>query len=375
MLFKQLIGQSTVQNTLRQLVQQQRAPHALLLLGPEGNGKLPLALAYARYLLCANPGPEDACGICSHCHKMDKLIHPDLHFSFPAVGSKAVSDQYMSSWRECLLDNPYLNANDWLQAIGAENRQGNITREECVAIVKKLALKSFEAERKILILWLPEYLAREGNRLLKIIEEPPANTYFVLVAESAERILPTILSRCQLIKVPPLTDLELRSGLQEKYPDLGERARIIAHLSNGNFNTAQALASDRGHDYAQLFLDWMRKGYTGNGVELVNWTDQFARMGRENQKHFLFYALHFMRELLVHKVTGVADIRLQEADRAAAVKLAKITTTDQMEQIVHLLTECHFHIERNANPKIRMLDAGVQLHQILRQNVAVQIGT
>lgn len=367
MYFAQVIGQAPVQRTLRKMVQQQRTPHALLLLGPEGCGKLTLALAYARYLLCAQPGPDDACGQCGHCRKMDKLIHPDMHFSFPTVGSKATSDNFLTFWREALLENPYLNANDWLQHIGAENRQGNITKEECVAIVKKLSLKTFEADAKIMLIWMPEYLAKEGNRLLKIIEEPPANTYFILVAESAERILNTILSRCQLVKVPTLSDEELVKGLQEKKPALADRLPGVAHLSEGNLNTALKLAREQADSYADLFLDWMRKGYRGHGVELVKWAEQFAKLGRENQKHFLFYALHFMRELLVHKVTGREDIRLQSTERNAAIKLAGITEVDQMEAIVELLTECHYHIERNANPKIRMLDAGIQLHQVLRR--------
>lgn len=355
------------------MVQQQRTPHALLLLGPEGSGKLTLALAYARYLLCAQPGTDDACGQCTHCRKMDKFIHPDMHFSFPTVGSKAVSDHFLSFWREALLDNPYLNANDWLQHIGAENRQGNITREECVSIVKKLSLKTFEADAKIMLIWMPEYLAKEGNRLLKIIEEPPSGTHFILVAESAERILNTILSRCQLVNVPTLTDEDLIKGLQQRYPELEERLVTIAHLSDGNLNTGLKLAADKADNYADLFLEWMRKGYKGHGVELVNWAEQFAKLGRENQKHFLFYALHFMRELLVHKVTGQEDIRLQPKEREAAVKLAGITEVDQMEAIVALLTECHYHIERNANPKIRMLDAGIQLHQMLRRKAPASI--
>jgi len=373
MYFAQVIGQESTRHTLRQMVQQQRTPHALLLMGPEGSGKLTLALAYARYLLCAQPGPDDACGQCAHCRKMNKLIHPDMHFSFPTVGSKAISDHFLGFWREALLDNPYLNANDWLQRIGAENRQGNITREECVSIVKKLSLKTFEANAKIMLIWMPEYLAKEGNRLLKIIEEPPADTYFILVAESAERILNTILSRCQLVKVPTLTDEDLIQGLQQKHPQLGERLKSIAHLSEGNFNTALKLAADKADNYADLFLEWMRKGYKGHGVELVKWAEQFAKLGRENQKHFLFYALHFMRELLVHKVTGREDIRLQPKERNAAIKLAGITEVDQMEAIVTLLTECHYHIERNANPKIRMLDAGIQLHQVLRRKAPASI--
>lgn len=375
MQFNDIIGQTATQHTLRQLVLHDRVPHALLLLGPEGSGQLALALAYARYLMCTNPTQDDACGTCAHCRKIDKLAHPDLHFSYPTVGSKATSDQYLREWRDAIGQNPYLNVNDWLQHIGAENRQGNITKEECVAIVKKLSLKTFEADIKVMIIWMPEYLAKEGNRLLKIIEEPPANTYFILVAESAERILNTILSRCQLVKVPKLSDLDVIRGLQRTHPDLGDRVSGIAHLSEGNFNTALQLAQEKGNAYDELFLDWMRKAYKGHGVELVTWTEQFAKLGRENQKHFLFYALHFMRELLVHKVTGQTDLRLQEAERASALKLAGILETDQLEHMVQLLTDCHYYIERNANPKILLLNIGIQLHQFIRRTHPDMVAT
>ena len=206
MQFNELIGLDRSIDRLRSMAQPGRMPHAMLLVGPEGSGKLPLALALAQYLLCEQRTDADACGQCSNCRKLQILQHPDLHFVFPVVGSKMTSDQYLVQWRAALAENPYLNVNDWLQSIGAENKQGNISKEECLAIVKKLSLKSFESRSKVMLIWLPEYLGKEGNRLLKIIEEPPVDTYFILVAQQTELILNTILSRCQLLKVDAFSD-------------------------------------------------------------------------------------------------------------------------------------------------------------------------
>lgn len=368
MRFEHIVGQSDSQERLRLMVQQDRLPHALLLLGPEGSGQLALAVATAQYLLCNNRSQNDACGVCTNCRKTEQLIHPDLHFSFPTVGTKAVSDQFMKDWRSGFAHNPYLNANQWLQHIGAENRQGNITKEECVAIIKKLSLKTFEADAKVMILWLPEYLAKEGNRLLKIIEEPPPDTFFILVAQSAEKILNTILSRCQLIKIPPLTDQDILKGIQNKYPNLDEQAEVIVHLSNGNFNAALSLAQEQGTTYNAIFLDWMRKTYKGNGIELVKWSDEFSRLGRENQKHYLLYGLHFLRELTVLMASGdTENIRLPKNDNQAAIKLSKILNLDQIDLAIALFNTCYQHIERNANPKILMTNAGIRLHQIMRK--------
>ncbi|RME99505.1 MAG: hypothetical protein D6772_07635 [Bacteroidetes bacterium] len=214
MKFSELIGQEQPKAAFRQMMESDRLPHALLLLTAPGSGGLPLAWALAQYLLCAQPVHGDSCGHCSHCHKAAKLIHPDLHFSYPTVGTKVTADSFLAQWRSALLDNPYLEINDWLQQIGAENKQGNINKDECQRILRVLSLKSFESPRKIMIIWLAEYLGNEGNRLLKLIEEPPAGTTFILITENQDRILNTILSRCQLVRVHPLSDEEVAAGVE-----------------------------------------------------------------------------------------------------------------------------------------------------------------
>lgn len=327
-----------------------------------------LAMAFSQYMLCQNKVDDDACGQCPSCIKASKYIHPDVHYSFPTVGTKVTSDQFLPEWRKALEENPYLDVNHWLQLIGAENKQGNITKDECTNIVKKLSLKTFESSEKFLIMWLPEYLGKEGNRLLKLIEEPPENTHFILVAENQELILNTILSRCQIVKINQLQDEEIVEGLMQKAGASPEKARRIAPLSDGNLNEALKMMESAENDNANLFLDWMRKCYVGNGVELSKWVENFAKLGRENQKQFLKYGLHFMREYMTLKMTGNdKNARLQGEELSAAQNLTKVIEFDQIEKIVKLFTDCAYFVERNANPKLLFLDSSIQLNQILKR--------
>lgn len=366
MLFSDVIGQQDIKSTLIEMVNSERVPHAQLFLGPSGSGKLSLAIAFAQYLLCENKNDKDACNTCSSCIKNQKLIHPDLHFSFPFIGSKNTSNTFLSEWRLAMKENPYLNINQWLQRIGAENRQGNINKEECLNIIRKLSLKSFESEYKVLIMWLPEYLAKEGNRLLKLIEEPPENTFFLLVAENQDLILNTILSRCQIIKIHQLSDEAIAQGLLKRDAMSQEQANSIAYLADGNFNEALQLLDKKENDHAKLFLDWLRTCYTGNGVKMVTWVESFAVIGRENQKHFLKYALHFLRELLLVKLTGNENLKLQGEELVTAIKLTKVIELYQIEKISKLFDDCFYHVERNANPKVLFLDASIRLNSILK---------
>ena len=349
-----------------------RIPHAQLFLGPPGSGKLALAIAFAQYVLCENRREDAACGQCPACSKNQKLIHPDVHFSFPFIGSKNTSNTFMEDWRKAIIHNPYQDVHQWLQLIGAENKQGNINKEECLNIIRKLSLKSFESKYKVLIMWLPEYLAKEGNRLLKLIEEPPDNTLFILVAENQELILNTILSRCQIVKVNPLSDEEVIEGLVQNAGIDSVTARSIAHIANGNYNEALKLVDHKENDNAKLFLEWMRKCYQGNGVELVKWVENFAGIGRENQKHFVRYALHFMREYMMVKLTGRQNVRLQETELKTAVKLTKVIEFEQIRKISELLDDCFYYIERNANPKILFLDASINMNKILKTKVMAE---
>jgi DNA polymerase III subunit delta' len=365
MFFKNIIGQTKAKHTLHGMIESDRMPHALLFLAPQGTGGLPLAMAFAQYVLCVDKTEGEPCGKCAHCTKADKMIHPDIHFSYPTIGSKTVATHVLKEWRAAVSENPYLNINQWLEKLDAENKQGNIPVAECVEIIKKLSLKIFEASHKILIMWLPEYLGKEGNRLLKLIEEPPADTLFILVAENQDLILNTILSRCQLVTLTPLHDEEIKEGLILR--GISERdAESVSHLSEGNFNEAMILAQNAENDNANMFLDWMRACFKGNGVELVNWVDKFATIGREKQKLFLKYGLHFIRELMVLSTTSKDDLRLRGEELNTALKMKSVIQFSKIEPISKLFDECSYFIERNANPKILFLDASIKMNKILR---------
>ena len=370
MRFDQLIHHPPGLAQLRQMAAADRLPHANMILSPPGGGGLPAALAVAKLLLCEDrqgAGGDTSCGKCRACRKTGGHVHPDLHFAFPTVGSKVISDQFLPEWRKALVESPYLEANDWLQRIGAENKQGNINRENCAAILRKLNLKIFEGRYKIMLIWLPEYLGNEGNRLLKMIEEPPENTIFLLVAERLELILTTILSRCQLTKLPAPTSTEIAAALRARgFPEL--RATAAARLAAGNYFVAQSLVENEADAHGPRLLDWMRACFQGSPARLVEWTDDFAKLGRETQKHFLRYCLHFWREFLLLSVTHNAQngVRLPEAELASAIKMLPLIDHEQLAELAGLLSECAEHIERNANPKILFLDAGIRIHQILR---------
>ncbi len=343
-----------------------RMPHALLMLGHQGTGGLSLAMAYAQYILCPKKTADrEACGTCPNCLKAEKMIHPDIHFSYPTVGSKTIATHVLKEWRAAVAENPYMNVNQWLEKLGAENKQGNIPVAETVEIVKKLSLKTFEASHKILIMWLPEYLGKEGNRLLKMIEEPPDDTIFLLVAENQDLILNTILSRCQLVNLSPLSDSEVQEGLILRGVTRGD-AEAIAHLSEGNFNAAMTLSKETENDNATAFLDWMRTCFKGNGVEMVTWVDRFAGIGREKQKLFLRYGLHFLRELTVLILTGNENLRLRGNELETAKRMKNVVKFSHIEPMMTLFDESVFYVERNANPKVLFLDASIQMHKILK---------
>lgn len=365
-LFNDIIGQDRTKHFLLQLAAGERVPHALLFLGPTGSGNLALTLAFAQLLQCEHPTSDGACGVCNACHKAGLFTHPDIHFSFPTVGANAVSTNYLKEWRSFLGNNPYGDVNNWLQQLGADNKQGNITKDECNAIIKKLSLATFEGRYKILVMWLPEYLGKEGNRLLKLIEEPPEQTIFLLAAENQEAILNTILSRCQLVKTDLLDDDELAEGLLRQRGMEAARARQIAFLAGGDFGAALALADNPENDDAHLLLDWLRKCWRGNAVELVGWTENFARLGRENQKQFLQYGLHFLREMLFLMSTGSTVARLRPEEFTTAQNMAKVLNFDKITQLAALLNDNVYYIERNANPKILFLDTSIAMHRIFK---------
>ncbi len=396
MQLKDVIGQAQIKEKLVELVQHNRLSHALLFLGKEGVGALPLAVAFAQYLVCEKAGgrkemdagaslfgealPEaielsDACGVCPACVKSAQYMHPDIHFSFPVItskpGQKPVSADFITEWRHFLAYSPYSNVYDWLQSIGAENKQGNITAEECNRIIHDLSLKSFESGYKILILWMPEYLSKEGNKLLKLIEEPPANTLFILVAENEERILPTILSRCQLIKIPSIEDAQIAKALESKHQLTPANAHRVAAMSEGNYREALLLAQNgAASEWEATLREWLNALLAGGPLAQVKWVEEISKIGREKQKQFLQYFNHLLAESLRLSLLGnVENAGIGEKDFAQRIN--KFTNAEQQNAIVNELDKAAYYIERNANPKMLFHALSIQLIHIIKEKAVI----
>lgn len=373
MQFKQIVGQAAVKQRLIASVNENRVSHAQLFLGPEGSGNLPLAIAYAQYVSCEDKLTDDSCGICSSCRKYMKLAHPDLHFSYPffAKHKDDTALTFIEQWREALLANPYLSLDTWRGYLEADNKQANINIAECHQIIKKLSLKPFESVYKVLILWLPEYLDKEGNALLKIIEEPQPNTLFLLVAQNQDQILNTILSRTQLIKIPALEYDDIKNYLIDN-GQTQHAAEEIAYLSNGNMTEALTMINQDSSSYHQLFAKWLSFSFGNKGQEMIAFTDQVAKLGRENQKNFLRYGVSFIRECCLLLADAGTLVHLPATELETAQKMigfkkdgTRFMSMAQAEAISTELEKAHYHVERNANPKILFLDVSLQLIKIL----------
>lgn len=373
MLFSNVIGQEDIQQQLIKAVEQNRISHAMIILAPEGSGGLPLGLAFAQYLVCEDKQPNGACGQCPACIKAGRYIHPDIHFSYPVIprkaGDKPVSSDYAGEWREFISTNPYGNAYDWLQFIGAENKQGNITAAECQEIIRKLSLKSFESTYKILLMWMPEYLGNEGNRLLKLIEEPPDNTIFLLVAENQEQILATILSRTQMVKVNPLPREVMVEALVNRAQIPAAKARQAATIASGNYREALYMLQHSDDDYHELLRNWLNYIFTGNRVALQEWIENIAsaKTGRENQKQFLRYFINLLEHTLRLRYIDKSQLAFSEEETDFAGKLQKLADLGQMEQIMQELDNACYYIERNANAKLLFHALSVKLQYIFKR--------
>jgi DNA polymerase-3 subunit delta' len=379
MQFAQVIGQGTVRDNLIEMVRQNRLSHALLFLGHEGSGALPMALAFAQYVVCEkrDGNTPDACGVCASCVKANRLVHPDIHFSYPVIpkkaGDKPVSSDYSAEWREFIQQYPYGNAYDWLQFIGAENKQGNITAQECNDINRKLSLKSFESGYKILILWMPEYLGNEGNKLLKLIEEPPPDTLFILVAENESLVLPTILSRTQLVKIPLPETADIVRALIERSGLGAEQARQIAVLSEGNYHEALQLIRHADDDWQGVLRDWLNAVLKSGPVAQVKWIDEMSKSGRERQKQFLRYFNHLLEQAVRLRYLDAGEMPMPEGEKDIALRLNKIADIGQQKAIIQELDNAAYYIERNAHAKMLFHALTIKLYHILAEKKVVRV--
>lgn len=374
MFFKDVIGQEEIKQRLLQEVNQGRIPHAQLIGGPEGSGKLPLALAYARYISCTRRSETDACGVCPSCVKFNKLVHPDVHFMFPIVksakGKKDVCDDYIAEWRKLVTGNPYFNLNHWLDEIDAANSQAIIYAKESDEITKKLSLKSSEGGYKITIVWLPEKLHPVcANKLLKLLEEPPEKTVFLLISEAPEMILPTILSRTQRWNVHKIDEESIARVLQEKYGVQPYESAAIAHVANGNFIKALETIhlNEENRLFFDLFVSLMRLSYQRKIREMKQWSEQVASMGRERQKNFLGYCQRMIRENFIYNFHRKEMTYMTLDEQNFATRFAPFVNERNVMGIMNELSEAQQHIEQNVNAKMVFFDFSLKMIVLLKQ--------
>ncbi len=370
MRFKDIIGHEAIKNKLIKTVNDNRVSHAQLFLGPESSGSLALALAYAQYINCENKLENDSCGECASCRKYSKIIHPDLHFSFPffAKNAKETCLNYIADWRKAFVENPYLSLDTWRDTVKAENKQANINIAECHQIIQSLSLKPFEAEYKVLIIWLPEYLGKNGNALLKLIEEPAQKTLFLLVAQNQDQILTTILSRTQLIKIPAPKEQDIAQYLVLEQGLESSKAKQIAFICDGNLEKAIHLVNEKSDlSFYETYREWILRCFQDDGLNLIEQVDKdFSKMGRENQKSFLFYAINIMRETLLFQNGLQEMVHLTDKEETLANRFSELFSHEQIEASISIFEEASFNIERNANPKILFLDVSLQLVLVLK---------
>jgi DNA polymerase-3 subunit delta' len=391
MKFSDVIDQQEVRRQLVNVVAQQRVSHALLFLGNEGSGALPLARAFAQYLLCekvlqagapslfgesSGQLPADSCGTCPSCQKSAAAIHPDIHFSYPVISSKSdkpTSADFIEEWRKFIKEQPYGNNFDWLQSISAENKQGNISTSEVADILRKLNLKSFEGAYKILIMWLPEFLGKEGNRLLKLIEEPPPDTIFILVAETESLILPTIISRTQLVRIKPLQITAIEKALEEIHQVPAQRARQIALISNGNYREALLQLTETEDDWETMLRDWMNSIIKTGPQAQVKWVEDISKLGREKQKQFLRYFVQLI-EISIHgKFIAPSEETIAGKEYDFARRLGKLCGIEQLGAMSRELENAIYHIERNANAKIEFHALTIRLYYIISNKSVILV--
>lgn len=374
MFFRDIIGQEEIKRQLIKNVQENKIAHAQLFCGGEGVGKLPLAIAYARYISCLNPSEEDACGKCTNCVKFNNLAHPDLHFIFPVVKKKSskdvVSDDYITEWRELIARTPYLNLPTWLEKMGAENQQAQIYVKESNEIIRKLSLKSSQGGYKFIIIWLPEKMNQEcSNKLLKLLEEPAEQTVFLLVSEEPDMLLTTIQSRTQRINIKGIDEKDLKEalikihGLQE--PD----AIYIAHQSEGNFLKAIESISlnEENKVFFDLFVALMRLSYQRKIKEMKAWSEKVATMGREKQKHFLTYCQRMIRENFIYNFHNRSITYLGNEEEAFSTRFAPFINERNVMEIMYELNEAQRHIEQNVNAKMVFFDFSLKMIVLLIQ--------
>lgn len=381
MLFSEILGQEHIKSHLTKSADAGRVPHAQLFVGPEGSGTLPMAIAYAQYLLCQNKNSENTDGNGACNLKFQNLSHPDLHFAFPVttndkIKKHPVSSHFMEEWRQLIHQQPYGNLFDWYKLLGVDNKQGQIGVDEAQDIVKSLSLKSYEGGYKIMLIWMAEKLnIAASNKLLKLIEEPPEKTIFLLIAEDEGQIIGTIRSRCQVLHFPPLSDVVISDALVKKYNIDEAAAHKISQQSNGNFNKACDLVYQDSEDilFENWFVLWVRTAFKAKGNksavrELITWSEDIAKTGRETQKQFLHFCINYFRQALLLNYNASSLVFLEpKSDSFKLEKFAPFVHDNNIIEITNELQDAIYHIERNGNSKIILTDLSIKLTRLLHK--------
>ena len=375
MQFKDVIGQSAIKQRLIQSVRENHVSHAQLFLGPAGSGKLPLALAYAQYILCPNRTETDSCGVCPTCQKMQKLVHPDLHFVVPTAATKKIksnpeSDLFMEEWREYVIENQgYVDTSSWYTFLDVENKQGYMSVRDAASLLRKLSMKSYEGEYKIAIIWMAEKMRVDtANKLLKLLEEPPEKTVFLLIAEDAEELLATIKSRTTLVKVPAIETSEVEKALMERLQCQPGQAHDAAMISEGNWlNACHSVQESEDRKYFfTTFQQWMRLCFRAAYSEIIDFSANVKGIGREKQKELLDYGLRIIRNSLLFNNNLAEIVMLPEDEKVFNSKFAPFVSPANLAEIAELFEEAIRQIERNGNAQIIFTDTSFKMIGLLR---------
>ena len=372
MLFKDISGNEDVKKELFEAVKKNRIAHAQLFLGSRGDAKLPLSLAFAQYLNCEQKANNDSCNKCHSCQMYNTLSHPDLHFVFPVLKTNNIknptSDNFVKNWREAIIKNPYISLNEWYDSLGSENKQGAIYKGEAENIQKKTSLKNFEAAFRIFIFWMPEKMnSVTANKLLKLIEEPPKGTFFFLISENSDQLLPTIISRVQTVKIKKFSNNNIVEYLQKKHNITKEKANKIARIVSGNLSRAIYICKNEpNQNFLKEFQNWMQICYKAKIIEIANFIDKITKIGRENQKVFLYESLRIIRECLLVNTHNDGLQKKQKLEEKFIRNFAPFIHESNSIEIFERLEKAIKNIERNANPKILFYELSLQMMRLLK---------
>lgn len=377
--YTQVLGQAEAKQRLRQMVAENRVPHALLIKGPAGSGTLPLALAFASHLLCTQKSADGPCGQCSACYKTSRLIHPDLHFSIPIVlnSESRTSEVWLENFREALLREPYLDLNDWAAETHTENKVPVIGVDEIKHLLAKLSYTSFEGQYKIVLMWLPEKMNNNAaNKILKVLEEPGERTVFIMVSQQPDQLLPTILSRLQQLPLTPLNKPEIEDYLLNQRGVPAFKVAVAAYLADGNLREALALSSpddeevydgeaDMKIDLALHFQTFMRLAFNYDYARIWQWVEDTAPLGREQHKRFFLYGLNMFRDCVMYNYGNRDLVKVEEREKQFLQKFAPFVNKDNVEKLMEEFNQGHYHVDRNANPRILFTDLFGRCHALI----------